>query len=177
MRIVESFAAVMALVAAASWATACDHIVPRGTGDLGVVIERASGRLQLIDTTARLGLAAIDGLGDVSHASVVFSRDGRHAYVFGRDGGLSKVDLLCRSVTNRVLQAGNSIGGAISEDGRLVAVANYAPGGVKIFDAGTLAQVADIPAEYGDGRRAKVVGLEDAPGGRFVFSLFEAGEI
>jgi protein NirF len=48
---------------------------------------------------------------------------------------------------------------------------------VKIFDADTLALVADIPAEYGDGKRAKVVGLEDAPGGRFVFSLFEAGEI
>jgi len=176
MRIRETLAAA-ALAAALTPGLACDQVAPRGTGDLGVVVERVSGRLQLVDTTAMAVLAPIDGLGDLSHASVVFSRDGRFAYVFGRDGGLSKVDLLCRVVTKRVIQAGNSIGGAISQDGRLVAVANYTPGGVKIFDADTLELKADIPAEYGDGKRAKVVGLEDAPGGRFVFSLFEAGEI
>ncbi|HEX9300999.1 MAG TPA: cytochrome D1 domain-containing protein, partial [Casimicrobiaceae bacterium] len=49
----------------------------RGTGDLGVVIERAVGRVQIIDTTTRSSLSTIDGLGDLSHASVVFSRDGR----------------------------------------------------------------------------------------------------
>jgi len=76
-----------------------------------------------------------------------------------------------------VVQAGNSIGGAISQDGRLVAVANYVPGGVKVFSAETLELLADIPTVYDGSRRAKVVGLEDAPGNRFVFSLFEAGEI
>jgi len=130
-----------------------------------------------VDTTARTLLATIDGLGDLSHASVVFSRDGRFGYVFGRDGGLSKVDLLCRTVAKRVVQAGNSIGGAISQDGRLVAVANYTPGGVKVFDAETLELKADIAAEYGDGSAPRSWGSEDAPGGRFVFSLFEAGEI
>ena len=59
----------------------------RGTGDLGVVIERASGSVQILDTTHRTSLAKIDGLGDLSHASVSYSRDGRYAYVFGRDGG------------------------------------------------------------------------------------------
>ena len=166
-----------AVPATISSAGACDSIAPRGTGDLGVIVERAIGRLQLVETTGRTALASIDGLGDLSHASVVFSRDSRYAYVFGRDGGLTKVDLLCRVVVKRVVQAGNSIGGAISQDGRLVAVANYTPGGIKVFAADTLELVADIPATYGDGRRAKVVGLEDATGSRFVFSLFEAGEI
>jgi len=76
------------------------------------------------------------------------------------------------------VQAGNSIGGAISQDGRLVAVSNYTPGGVKVFDAHTLALVADIPAFYGtNGQRSKVVGLVDAPEHRFVFTLYDAGEI
>jgi len=97
--------------------------------------------------------------------------------VFGRDGGLTKVDLLCQRIERRVMQAGNSIGGAISQDGRLIAVENYTPGGVKVFSAETLDLLADIPTEYADGKRAKVVGLVDAPGNRFVFSLFEAGEI
>jgi protein NirF len=104
------------------------------------------------------------GLGDLSHASAVFSRDGRYAFVFGRDGGLTKVDLLEGEVDKRIVLAGNSIGGAISSSGRLVAVSNYEPGGVKVFDSETLEQVADLPAVGGDGMRSKVAGLVDAPG-------------
>jgi len=149
----------------------------RGTGDLGVVVERASGKLQIVDTTTRAILGKVSGLGDLSHATVVFSRDQRYAYVFGRDGGLTKVDILRRRIVKRVLQSGNSIGGAISQDGRLIAAANYTPGGVKFFRSDTLAPVADIPAIGADGKRSKVVGLVSAPGDRFVFSLYNAGEI
>ncbi|MCA1805791.1 MAG: hypothetical protein LC646_10750 [Xanthomonadaceae bacterium] len=121
----------------------------RGTGDLGLVVERATGSVLVVDTTAQRQLARIPGLGDLSHASVVYSRDGRYG-----------------------------IGGAVSQDGRLIAVSNYEPGGVRVFDAVTLELLADIPAEYGTaGQRSKVVGLADAPGQRFVFSLFDAGEI
>ncbi|RCV87595.1 cytochrome D1 domain-containing protein [Vreelandella rituensis] len=153
----------------------------RGTGDLGVIVERATGSLAVVDTSQRRVLERVEGLGDLSHASVKFSRDTRYAFVFGRDGGLSKVDLLTGNITARVMQSGNSIGGAISQDGRLVAVANYEPGGVKIFGSENLELVADIPAtwldEKGREQRSKVVGLVDAPGNHFVYSLFEAGEI
>jgi len=122
-------------------------------------------------------LAEVTGLGDLSHASVVFSRDGGSAFVFGRDGGLTRVNLSTRRIEQRVMQAGNSIGGAVSQDGTLVAAQNYQPGGVKVFDAKTLALVADIPAEYSPGQRSRVVGLADLPGKRFVFSLFDADQI
>nr|WP_298413711.1 cytochrome D1 domain-containing protein [uncultured Halomonas sp.] len=153
----------------------------RGTGDLGVVVERATGSLAVVDTSKREIFNRVEGLGDLSHASVKFSRDARYAFVFGRDGGLSKVDLLTSKITERVIQSGNSIGGAISQDGNYVAVANYEPGGVKIFESKTLRLVADIPATYtdenGDIQRSKTVGLVDVPGNDFVFSLFDAGEI
>lgn len=150
----------------------------RGTGDLGVVIERASGSVQIVDTTRITSLATVQGLGDLSHASLVYGRDGRYAYVFGRDGGLSKVDLLKGVIERRVMQAGNSIGGAVSQDGSLIAAQNYTPGGVKVFSADTLELLADVPSTYGpNGERSKVVGLADAPGNRFVWSLFDAGEI
>jgi len=149
----------------------------RGTGDLGVVIERATGSVQILDTTHHTSLARVEGLGDLSHASISYSRDERYAYVFGRDGGLTKVDLITQHIDRRIMQAGNSIGGAISPDGKLVAVANYEPGGVKVFDANDLSLVADIPAVGANGKRSKVVGLVDAPGHRFVFSLYDAGEI
>ncbi len=168
---------VKALFALTAFVAGCALTEPRATGDLGLVIERATGSLQLVDNTQRIAIDRVHGLGDLSHASVVYSRDGRYGYVFGRDGGLTKVDLLRGRIAQRVVQAGNSIGGAISQDGKLIAVANYSPGGVKVFSADKLELLADMPAIYGEGKRAKVVGLEDAPGNRFVFSLFEAGEI
>ncbi len=143
---------------------------PTATGDLGLVIERAKGSVLLIDQSDRAALARIEGLGDLSHASLVYSPDQRFAYVFGRDGGLTKVDIVTRQIVNRVIQAGNAIGGAISDDGALVAVSNYEPGGVRVFDAVTLEMVADIPTD------SKTIGLVDAPGRRFVFTMWDTGE-
>ena len=142
-----------------------------------MVVERAHGSVQVVETTTRTRLARVTGLGDLSHASVVYSRDQHYAYVFGRDGGLTKVDLLRGAIEKRIVQAGNAIGGAISQDGKVVAVSNYEPGGVRLFDAGTLEPLAEIPAVGADGKRSKVVGLVDAPGQRFVFALYDAGEI
>ena len=149
----------------------------RGTGDLGVIIERAAGSVLIVETTGRTILKRIEGLGDLSHASICFSRDERFAFVFGRDGGLSKVDLLEGRIAARVIQGGNAIGGAVSDDGKLVAVSNYEPGGVRVFDADTLAMVADVPAVSPAAPKSKTVGLVDVPGRAFVYSLYDAGEI
>lgn len=151
-----------------SGAAKADTIV--ATGDLGLVVERASGSLLLVDQSERAVISRIEGLGDLSHASLVYSPDQRYAYVFGRDGGLTKVDITEKRIVNRVVQSGNAIGGAISDDGRLVAVSNYEPGGVRIFDAETLDLVADIPTG------SKTIGLVDAPGRKFVFTLWDEGE-
>lgn len=158
------------LAASAAQATTASTDEQQGTGGLGLIVERATGSLLLVDRVRIEILARIEGLGDLSHASMTFSPDERFAYVFGRDGGLTKVDLLSASIAKRVVQAGNSIGGAISDDGRLVAVSNYEPGGIKVFDAETLAPVADLPAG------SKAIGLADLPGRRFIWSLWEKGE-
>lgn len=150
---------------------ACAQQPLRGTGDLGVIIERADGRVVVVETTTRSVLGRVEGLGDLSHASVVFSRDGRYAYVFGRDGGLTKVDILLQRIDKRVMQAGNSIGGSISQDGRIVVAQNYVPGGIKVFDAVTLELLSEVPTE------SKVVGLADLSDNRFAYALFDKGEI
>jgi protein NirF len=157
--------------------TACASPQVRGTGDLGLVIERASGHVTLVDTTSRQPYARIGGLGDLSHASAVYSRDGRYAFVFGRDGGLTKIDMLEAKVVKRVIQSGNAIGGSISQDGKIVVVQNYTPGGIKAFDAATLELLSEVPAEYAPGKFSKVVGLADSSGNRFAYALFEGGEI
>ncbi len=161
----------LAIIAAGLiWATGASADEIRATGDLGLIVERETGSLLLVDQSERAAISRIEGLGDLSHASLVYSPDQRFAYVFGRDGGLTKVDIVTQSIAARIIQAGNSIGGAISDDGRLVAVSNYEPGGVRVFDAETLEMVADIATG------SKTIGLVDAPGRRFVFSLWEAGE-
>ncbi len=133
-------------------------------------MERATGSLIVVDRIKLEALRRIEGLGDLSHASMTFSPDERFAFVFGRDGGLTKIDMTTATIAHRVLQAGNSIGGAISDDGQLVAVSNYDPGGIKVFNADTLQQVADIPAG------SKTIGLADLPGRRFIWSLWDKGE-
>ena len=157
--------------------SACASPQLRGTGDLGLVIERASGSVILVDTSKRAPYAHIEGLGDLSHASAVYSRDGRYAYIFGRDGGLTKIDLLEARIVKRVMQAGNSIGGSISQDGRIVVAQNYTPGGIKAFDAETLDLLSEVPAEYAPGKFSKVVGLADLSGNRFGYALFDGGEV
>jgi len=152
-------------------------VMVRGTGDLGLVIERADGAIVVVEHTGRTTLCRVDGLGDLSHASAVISRDARYAFVFGRDGGLSKIDLLGCRMVKRIIQAGNAIGGAISQDGRVVAVSNYEPGGVKLFDADTLAPLSELSSYEIAGANSKTVGLVDAPGRRFVVALYDGGEI
>ena len=142
----------------------------RSTADLGVVIERATGSVLIVDRTDHAILERVEGFGDLSHASVVFSDDARFAFVFGRDGGLTKVDLLTGKIVGRVMQAGNSIGGAISDDGELVAVANYEPGGVRVFSSDDLSPVASFDTG------AKTIGLVDVPGRRFAFTTWDDGE-
>ena len=173
------FTSALALLAALGGCATAPHLlVPpgHGSGDLGVVIERETGTLGILDTSARQRLGSVEGLGDLSHASVVYGRDGAQAYVFGRDGALTKVNLLTGRIEARVQQAGNSIGGAISTDGTLVVAQNYQPGGIKVFDAATLKLLADIPAVV-DGKPSRVVGLADIPRNRFIYSLFDAGQI
>jgi len=175
------------ITACASYTTNNTAKIPlRATGDMGVVIERATGQVQIVNHTNQVVLAEIEGLGDLSHASIVYSRDQRYAYVFGRDGGLTKIDILKDKIAKRVMQSGNSIGGAISQDGKLVAVSNYTPGGVKVFNSETLELVATIDSSIlttkpknkdGSPVRSKVVGLVDAPNNKFVFSLFDSHEI
>ena len=68
--------AIMALVPLLAWSA---EPTLRGTGDLGVIIERSAGRVLIVNTSTNSIISKVEGLGDLSHASVVFSRDQRYA--------------------------------------------------------------------------------------------------
>lgn len=152
-----------------------------GTASLVVVVEREAGSVLVIDSARHELLGRISGLGNLSHATVKFSPDARYAYVIGREGQVSKIDLLTLKLVKKVSAGKLSVGGVISQDGKYVALSNYVPGEVRILDADTLELVKTIPALHADasGKElpSRVVGLVDAPGNLLLFSLMDANSV
>ena len=153
--------------------------LPRwGTGSLMLVVEREGGTVLVFDASRHELLGRVGGLGNLTHGTIKFSKDGRHAYVLGREALVSKIDLHTLRVVRQAKAGAWSIGGAMTADGRHIALSNYAPGEVRFLSAETLETVKVIPAERtladGSVKRSRVAGLVDAPGNLVVFALMDA---
>ncbi len=152
-----------------------------GTGALMVIVERESGSVLVVDSTRHEVLGRVEGLGLLHHAAISFSRDARYAYVATRDGSLSKVDLLNLRLMKKVRVGESTIGLAVTQDNRYVAISNYKPRDVRVLDAETLEVVKVIPAvrelHGGERQESRTVGLVDAPGNLLIFSLMDADGI
>ncbi len=142
-------------------------------GAMLFVVLRAEGSLALVDARAgQLLPRRIEGLGDMRHATMVFSPWLDAAFVAARDGRISRIALPEARVTASRKTSSFSIDTAMSRDGALVAVAEYRPGGLTLLDTDSLQVVAHFAS--GD---ARVTGVVDAPGGRFVATCMERGEV
>jgi protein NirF len=152
-----------------------------GTGALVLVVEREAGSVLVIDSSRHRLLGRVAGLGNLTHATVKFSRDGRFAYVLGREAVVSKIDLHTLRLVKQVKAGQWSIGGVMTADGKHLALSNYAPGEVRLLDADTLETVKVIPAERampdGTRRPSRVAGLVDAPGNLLLFGLMDVNGI
>jgi DNA-binding beta-propeller fold protein YncE len=69
------------------------------------------------------------------HGGPKFTPDGRYVFFASRDGWVSKFDIWNLKVVAEVRAGLNARNAAVSSDGRYVAVANYLPGNLVIFDA------------------------------------------
>ena len=152
-----------------------------GTASLMVVVERERGSVAVFDSIRHELLGRVEGLGNLRHATMVFSRDARYAFVIARDGVVSKVDLINMAVEARAKAGENSIGIAISRDNRYIMVCNYEPGGVSILDSDTLKTVKEIPAvikgSAGGTARSRTVGPLDTPDNLMIFGLMEGNAV
>lgn len=152
-----------------------------GVGGRLFIVQRETESLSVYDSVNRKILPVkVSGLGNMRHATMVFSRDLRWGYVATRNGLLSRIDLNTLEADVQIQTSDNSIGLAISQDGRFVAVAEYKPGGITIVAADTMEVVARIPAlTVVDGQevRSRVTGLGDTDGNRFVCGLMDGNEI
>jgi protein NirF len=152
-----------------------------GVGSRVFVVERASGSLAVYDFVERKLLPdRITGLGNLRHATMIFSPDLRFGYLATRSGQVSRIDLERLEKKGVVFTSENSIDNAISQDGRFIATAEYVPGGLTILDAQTMELRKKHPASFevgGEQVPSRVTGVVDAPGNRFVCVLIEAAEI
>jgi protein NirF len=152
-----------------------------GVGSRVFVVERASGSLAVYDYVERKLLPKrITGLGNLRHATMIFSPDLRFGYLATRSGQVSRIDLQSLERTGVVFTSENSIDNAISQDGRFIATAEYVPGGLTILDSQSLKIVKKHAASFevnGTRAQSRVTGVVDAPGNRFVCVLIEAAEI
>ena len=158
-----------------------------GTASLMLIVERESGSVLVIESSTHTLLGRVTGLGNLTHGTIKFSKDGRYAYVIGRDATVSKIDLLTLNVVKQVKGGDDSVGGVMSQDGKYLALSNYSPGEVRILDSETLDTVKIIPAvmkiplnppfSNGEITQSRVVGLVDAPGNLLIFSLMDSDSI
>ena len=163
--------------------TFANDMPSHGTASLMLIVERESGSVLVIESSTHTLLGRVTGLGNLTHGTIKFSKDGRYAYVIGRDASVSKIDLLTLNVVKQVKGGDDSVGGVMSQDGKYLALSNYSPGEVRILDAVTLDTIKIIPgAEVKVGMSDKtttsrVVGLVDAPGNLLIFSLMDSDSI
>lgn len=144
-----------------------------GTGALMVIIERESGSVVVVDSAQdHKILGRVGGLGVLHHAAISFSRDARYAYVVSRDGLLSKIDLVNLTLSAQVKVGESSIGLAVSQDNKTIAVSNYKPGSIVIVANDTFKIVKTIDAD-----KSKTVGMVDAPDNLFVVGLMDANSV
>lgn len=150
-----------------------------GTSALMVVVERERGAVAVFDSIGHELIGRVEGLGNLRHASMVFSRDARFAYVIGRDGTLSKVDLIKMRLDKQAKAGANSIGIAVSRDNRYLMVCNYEPGSVVIMDSGTLKIIKEIPAVIREGSKetSRTVGPLDTQDNLMIFGLMDGNSV
>jgi len=152
-----------------------------GIGSRVFVVERASESLAVYDFMERKLLPKrITGLGNLRHATMIFTPDLRYGFLATRSGKVSRIDLEKLEVAGEVFTSENSIDNAISQDGRFIATAEYVPGGVTILDARSLEVLKKHRASFelnGNAVPSRATGIVDAPGNLFVCVLIEAAEI
>ena len=113
------------------------------------------------------------------HGGPKFSPDGRFVHFMSRDGWVTRYDLWSLQPVAEVRVGINSRNIAISDDGRVIAVANYLPPTLVLLDAATLAplevKTVDDPFHKQTSRVSAV--YQAAPRQSFVLALKDLPEI
>jgi mono/diheme cytochrome c family protein len=113
------------------------------------------------------------------HGGPKFSPDGRFVYFASRDGWISKYDLWGLQLIAEVRAGINTRNLAISDDGRVLAVANYLPHTLVLLDAEDLAPLEVIDAKDMRGKASSRVSAvyQAPPRQSFIVALKDVPEL
>ncbi len=113
------------------------------------------------------------------HGGPKFSPDGRFVYFASRDGWITKYDLFGLQVVAEARAGINTRNLAISHDGRVVAVANYLPHSLALFDAADLSLLEVIEVTDFRGKTSSRVSAvyQAAPRESFIVALKDVPEL
>ena len=112
------------------------------------------------------------------HGGPKFTPDGRYVFFASRDGWISKFDIWNLKVVAEVRAGLNTRNAAVSSDGRYVAVANYLPGNLVIFDADLKRRKASAGRNLKGDATSRLSAVYDAaPRKSFIIGLKDLPEI
>lgn len=145
--------------------------------NLFVVVETGDHHVTILDGD-RLEPLARFASRHALHGGPKFTPDGRYVFFASRDGWISKYDLWNLKTVAEVRAGINTRNAAVSSDGRFVAVANYFPHTLVLFDQELqLLKVLEV-ADAQKTRTSRVSAVYDAaPRRSFVAALKDVKEI
>lgn len=146
-------------------------------GSYVYVVERESSTLAVVDIDSYEVIKRISLEGNLRHAVMVFDPKLRYGYIATRNGKLNRINLLKQSYEDFIETSKNSIGLAISQDGKTIAVSEYEPGGITIVNVDDFQIMQIIPAKISGNQYSRITGLVDGPDNSFLCALMDSNEV
>lgn len=154
--------------------------VIKNLGDVVFVVEREAGNIVAVDFQKGKILKKIHIGGDLKHASMIVDSTLQYGYVASRSGNLTRIDLPELKEAGILQTSENSIGLAISQDGKTIAVSEYRPGGITFVDVEKFKVSQRLEAKVnfrGNDIVSRVTGVVDSFDNSFMCALMDAEEI
>ncbi|MFN3604303.1 MAG: cytochrome D1 domain-containing protein [Leptonema sp. (in: bacteria)] len=147
-------------------------------GSYVYVVERENSTLAVVDikhyeVVKRISLEDAN----LRHATLVFDPQLQYGYIATRNGKLNRIDLLNQKYAGYLETSKNSIGLAISQDGKTIAVSEYEPGGITFVSTDDFKIIQVIPAKVSEEKYSRITGLVDGPENSFLCALMDSNEI
>lgn len=146
-------------------------------GSFIYVVERENSNLAVVDIDNYNVVKRIPLKANLRHATIVFEPSLKYGYIATRNGKLNRINLETKEYDGYIETSKNSIGLAISQDGKTIAVSEYEPGGITIVSVKDFKIKQVIPAKIGENKFSKVTGLVDGPNNSFICALMDSNEV
>ncbi len=154
-----------------------NNILFSQVGSYIYVVERENSTLAVVNIDTYEILKRIPLEGNLRHATMGFEPSLKYGYVATRNGRLNRINLETKELEGFIETSKNSIGLAISQDGKTLAVSEYEPGGITIVSLKDFKIQQFIEAKINENQYSRVTGLVEGPNNSFICALMDFNEI